>query len=53
MAPMLTLSLGDNVLRPLHRSLLPKIGVNRNFSQVMVAVSPAVGGLGLRSLELE
>ena len=43
----------DNLLRPLHRALLPKIGVNRNFPTSMIPVSPAIGGLGLRSLELE
>ena len=48
----LTLLLKDNVLRLLCRSLLPKIGVNRNFLQVMVLVLPAVRGLGLINIKV-
>ena len=52
-ALMLTLSLTNNILCPLHRALLSKNGVNRNFPITIVPVSPAVGELGLRSLEIE
>ena len=53
MAPALTLPLAGNVLRPLHRVILPKIGMNRNFPTFMIPVPPAIGGLDLKSLELE
>lgn len=49
----LTFSPRDNLLRPLRRALLPKIGVNRNFPIMMIPVSLAIRGLGLHSLELE
>ena len=53
MAPNLTLPLSGNVLRPLHRAVLPKLGVNRNFPLIMIPSAAAVGSLGLKSLELE
>lgn len=53
MAPALTLPLTGNVLRPLHRAILPKIGVNCNSPKLAIPVSPAAGGLGHKSLELE
>ena len=53
MAPVLTLLLKGDILRPLHWALLPKIGVNRSFPKAIVPVAAAVRGLGLKSLELE
>ena len=53
MALTLTLSPKDNLLRPLHRALLPKIGINRNFPITMIPASPVIGSLGLCSLKLE
>jgi len=46
-------SLSSNILQPLYRSMLPKLGVNRNFPHAMIPVALVVGGLSLRSLEIE
>ena len=53
MAPAFTLPLSSDILRSLHWSILPKLGVNRNFSHAMILVASAVGGLSLRLLEIE
>ena len=53
MAPALSLPVKGNVLSSFHRALLPKIEVNKNFPKAIVPVATTVGGLGLKSLELE
>ena len=53
MAPLLSLLSYSEVLQPLYRVLLPKIRVMRNFPTYMVTAYPAVGRLGLDSLEYE
>ena len=53
MALALTLLMSRNILWLLHRALLPKLGVNRNFSLTIILLAAVVGGLGLKSLELE
>ena len=45
MALALILSQQSNVLRQFHRSLLPRIKVNRNFPVDLIPISPALGGL--------
>ena len=41
------------MLRQFHRSLLPRIKFNRNFPFTIISIDLALGGLGLRTLELE
>ena len=53
MDPTLTLPLPGNVPRSLHRVLLPRVGVNRNFPIEMILLAAGVGSLALKSLELE
>ena len=53
MAPGLTLYPSSNVLRPLHRVLLLKLYINRNFWAVIVSLAPSVDGLRLKLLEIE
>ena len=53
MVPVLTLYPSSNILRPLHRELLPKIYINRNFLVAIIPLTPAVGRLRLKLLEIE
>ena len=49
----LYISQQSNVLGQFHRSLLPRIKVNRNFPLALIHINPALGGLGLKTLDLE
>ena len=53
MAPTLHISQQSNMLRQFHRSLLPRVKFNRNFSCVLIPISLDFGGLGLKTMELE
>ena len=53
MSPVLHLSQKNSALRQFHRSLLPRVKVNRNFPLELRPIDPAFGSLGLKPLELE
>ena len=50
---MLSFAPSSNVLGKLHAALLPKLGVMKTFPTVMRRVPAHLGGLNLRSVEVE
>ena len=53
MAPALTLSPTSNILRPFHRNLLLRLGINRNILKELIEIPIYIGGFEMKSLEIE